>query len=768
MLFYRNLSIHSLMLSAVLAAGFVGCSDDSSSSSSEPQEEEKVETPEGVVDIPEEDVKTPDGGFTGTLMGACEKGPFVTGSTVKLTYLSDVDFSETDKSVSAAVADDRGRYALQYSGMEAIGKLEASGNFLHEITGDKSGTATLRALVRSSDGDTANVNVLTHLEYPRILFLMKEKSMSFIDARKQAEGEVLKAFHLDNYKVHASKASLFGVSDADANLLAATLLLTGENASADIQKIIDNVAADIEKDGTWDDEDSKAKIADWAYLQSIDQLVFYIEDLANNGTLPNFFQKFRTFWFETFGLGTCDSTLQGVFKPNTNKLSEYVDKEFICSDTTWRIASAAALQNREGEALFGACTADKEGTIKASDDKKFICKKEKWKYATEAELLNVAVSEKNGACTAEKNASVVEYESNYMLCQNSTWQKLATKPVDYTKGRAMNEKLGQGINLGNAWESKGTKGASADCGWNNCIKDEYFKIIKDAGFKSVRLPVRWNYDAAKDAPYTLDAGRLSGVKADIDLALAQGLVVIVNFHHYEELINAAINHDNNPDYYENEKKRFFGLWEQVAKEMDAYSDDQIVLEILNEPHGMKANYVDELMLGAYEVIRKNAPGKTIMFEGNGYAKFAQISNVKLPADGNIIFTGHYYEPYSFSHQGHGYDCGTALKNTDISAVASQFKSYVDAAISNYPDINGGHIPMNMGEFGVSGKYGSCGGNGPSDADRAKWTDAVIKAAESYGMSWQYWGLVGVGGFEAYNKNSNQWYTELLDVFKKYL
>ena len=74
------------------------------------------------------------------------------------------------------------------------------------------------------------------------------------------------------------------------------------------------------------------------------------------------------------------------------------------------------------------------------------------------------------------------------------------------------------------------------------------------------------------------------------------------------------------------------LWRQVAKEMDAYSDDQIVLEILNEPHGMKANYVDELMLGAYEVIRKNAPGKTIMFEGNGYAKFAQISNVKLPAD----------------------------------------------------------------------------------------------------------------------------------------
>ena len=261
MLFYHNLSVRSLMLSAMLAAGFVACSDEASSSSSEPQEE-KVETPEGVVDPPEEDVKTPDGGFTGTLMGACEKGPFVTGASVKLTYLSDVDFSETSNSVSAAIADERGRYALQYTGMEALGKLEASGNFLNEISGDKTGTATLRALVRSSDGDTANVNVLTHLEYPRILFLMKEKSMSFVDARKQAEDEVLKAFHMDNYKVHASKVSIFGASDADANLLATTLLLTAENASADIQKILDNVAADFEKDGTWDDEEAKAKLAD--------------------------------------------------------------------------------------------------------------------------------------------------------------------------------------------------------------------------------------------------------------------------------------------------------------------------------------------------------------------------------------------------------------------------------------------------------------------------------------------------------------------------
>jgi hypothetical protein len=59
-------------------------------------------------------------------------------------------------------------------------------------------------------------------------------------------------------------------------------------------------------------------------------------------------------------------------------------------------------------------------------------------------------------------------------------------------------------------------------------------------------------------------------------------------------------------------------------------------------------------------------------------------------------------------------------------------------------------------------------NGVSDALRAEWTDAIIAEAEKYHMSWQYWGFVGVGGFEAYDKNGGKWYPELLQVFSKYL
>ena len=60
------------------------------------------------------------------------------------------------------------------------------------------------------------------------------------------------------------------------------------------------------------------------------------------------------------------------------------------------------------------------------------------------------------------------------------------------------------------------------------------------------------------------------------------------------------------------------------------------------------------------------------------------------------------------------------------------------------------------------------GSAISDTKRAQWTNAVIQAAEQYGFSWHYWGFAGVGGFEAYNKNSNSWYSELKGVLDNYL
>jgi len=340
--------------------------------------------------------------------------------------------------------------------------------------------------------------------------------------------------------------------------------------------------------------------------------------------------------------------------------------------------------------------------------------------------------------------------------------------VDYSLGRAMNKRLGKGINLGNSWDSQSW--GKLDGGWGNPIQDDDFKVIKKAGFNSVRIPVRWNEDSDYST-HTVNPDRLKGVKEDIQLAIDQGLAVVVNFHHYTTLNDyGAGYYRGNPDttaLFMEEKAHFLALWDQVSKEFNSFPDSLLVFEILNEPTIPGADIVNDIMLSAHEVIRKNAPKKTIMFEAYHAAKFADLVDLTLPEDGNIIYSGHYYEPYNFSHAGHGYDCigDAGYSNT----AAGDMKSYVLLAQKLYPDVNGGHVPMNMGEFGISGGTGtqsSCNrsGNPTSDGKKALWAKKSIQAAESYDISWHYWGFTKVGGFEAYDRTHDKWYPGFPEAF----
>lgn len=145
---------------------------------------------------------------------------------------------------------------------------------------------------------------------------------------------------------------------------------------------------------------------------------------------------------------------------------------------------------------------------------------------------------------------------------NSSTTTSSHTKVDYSKGRAMNKRLGKGINLGNAWdgnsyyncgtlsegedleyvnlngEAKTITLTSADkpffgnipsaryndgCpdkldgSWSNPIKDEYFQKIKAAGFNSIRLPVRWQHNS-DPVSHTVNPDRLAGVMEDVKLA----------------------------------------------------------------------------------------------------------------------------------------------------------------------------------------------------------------------------------------------------------
>lgn len=81
-----------------------------------------------------------------------------------------------------------------------------------------------------------------------------------------------------------------------------------------------------------------------------------------------------------------------------------------------------------------------------------------------------------------------------------------------------NAKIGRGINLGNALE------APAEGDWGMTLEEEYFVAIKEAGFNSVRIPIRWSTHASETPPYFIEPTFMSRVDWAIDRALANGLM----------------------------------------------------------------------------------------------------------------------------------------------------------------------------------------------------------------------------------------------------
>ena len=160
----------------------------------------------------------------------------------------------------------------------------------------------------------------------------------------------------------------------------------------------------------------------------------------------------------------------------------------------------------------------------------------------------------------------------------------------------VNESLGRGINMGNALE------APAEGEWGVTIRDNYFTEIKNAGFQSVRIPIRWNAHAMADSPYTIDPVFLNRVDWVLQQALENDLALIFNIHHYTDIFSEP----------EAQKIRFLSIWAQIAEHYQKYPD-RVIFEILNEPHdNLTAELWNDFLAEAIEVIRTTNPYRTLM------------------------------------------------------------------------------------------------------------------------------------------------------------
>lgn len=298
-----------------------------------------------------------------------------------------------------------------------------------------------------------------------------------------------------------------------------------------------------------------------------------------------------------------------------------------------------------------------------------------------------------------------------------------------------NRRLGRGVNLGNFLEAP--RGAD----WGVAIRDEHFPLIKEAGFDSIRLPVRWPDYAAAEAPFTIEPEFFAKVDRLLNQAEKADLNVVLNIHHYDGLDDAPAQH----------AERLAGLWKQIAARY-ANRPSSLVFELNNEPHDQLNDHWNAILVPALAAVRESNPTRPVIIGPPFWNGIWALSKLQLPDDPNLIVTVHMYNPHEFTHQGASWADDRVRSIRDLAWGTAAERKQLEDELEQAAEWGRQHKrPIYLGEFGA---YSAA----PMDS-RLAWTTAVREAAEKCGMSWSYWEFAA--GFGIYDPETATWREPLL-------
>ena len=179
--------------------------------------------------------------------------------------------------------------------------------------------------------------------------------------------------------------------------------------------------------------------------------------------------------------------------------------------------------------------------------------------------------------------------------------------------------MGLGWNLGNTLEANsqtvtdvtnasywGQQGLESETCWGQYeTKAELLKMMKDAGFGAIRVPVTWYNHMDKDG--NVNAEWMARVKEVVDYVINQGMYCILNVHHdtgadgdgFKSWIKAdATNYTTN-------KARYEKLWTQIAEAFKSY-DQKLLFEGYNEMLDANSQWNFAKTSTAYDAINNYA------------------------------------------------------------------------------------------------------------------------------------------------------------------
>lgn len=278
---------------------------------------------------------------------------------------------------------------------------------------------------------------------------------------------------------------------------------------------------------------------------------------------------------------------------------------------------------------------------------------------------------------------------------------------------------------------------------NGRFKEPYFRMIKEAGFSSVRINL--HPFSHMDSQHKINDKWLEALDWAIEKGLEADLMIILDLHEFTAMAD-------NP---EARKEMFLSFWKQIAPRYADKSSD-VLFEILNEPNQkLTVEMWNSFLAEAVKIIRESNPDRTLIIGPGNWNGIESLNTLKLPEnDRNIIVTVHFYHPMRFTHQGAAWSgqykdlSGIQWTGTpeEKAEVESKLKVAADWSLKN-------NRPILLGEFGAYDK-------GDMDS-RARYTAFVARTAEKLGFCWAYWQFDS--DFIVYNISKETWVEPILNA-----
>ncbi len=318
------------------------------------------------------------------------------------------------------------------------------------------------------------------------------------------------------------------------------------------------------------------------------------------------------------------------------------------------------------------------------------------------------------------------------------------------------DRLSSGVNVTQWFQAYSPQPESH---YRDYMSDDEMAMIRHLGLRHVRLCVspQYLYDPA-DPTHPI-ADHLADLEAAITRFHAHDLAVIVDPHNTNQ---ERIEHN------ESWSGGYPTFWGALAARLRHFDPNTLFFEVVNEPvftgHEQDWFALQERIVHA---IRQNAPRHTIIATGPDWGGIDGLRKLTPLADGDIVYSFHFYDPFTFTHQGATWAGRVPPLLRDIpypsspEAVAPALAGITDPEARRWVEDYGRqhwdrdklksrlalaldwgrehHVPLYRGEFGVYPK------NAPPNS-RRRWFHDFASVLKESGVGWAVWGWDDGFGF----------------------